>query len=219
LAIAHEPVDDLTALRDLVQEHRRILEELEQKLSAHLPAEAAPLPDNVVPLPLAGSSARLARNEARRAARRARQATDEGIWVAFPATHQMTALDRDTQLREIADARRRIWSCCHDLLAELEGSTAGQIHDTLDEILRTELAIQAVVDGIELPLIWHDVADELSHASDVIIEAAREQLAVLARDPDDRRDVGAAVGRMNTAQSNWSRTWRTFVQVAPPGRR
>lgn len=208
MAIAHEPIDDLPALRDLIEEHRRILNELERKLAAHLPDAPAALPENVIPLP---SAVRLERNEARRAARRARRSGEEGLWVAFPAPHQRS--DRATQLREIADARRRIWFCSQTLLTELDSSPAASVRDTLDEILRTELAIQAVVDSIALPPVWQDIAEELSRASDVIVEAAREHLA---SDAGNGPALRAAIGRMVTAQSTWSRSWRTFVQVVPP---
>lgn len=211
MTIAQESQLDAEELHTLVREYRALLDRLEQRLHAHTTASASRPSEALVQRVTPDREARIARNEVRRAARRAPRGVDP-VWVARPAGG--VDLPGRDELAEVAGARGQTWRRADDAWLAIKAGDVGAAEIALDEIVQTEVAMQAVVDAVRLPDSWHDVAYQLSRAGDTVIEAAREARAALRRDPADG-GIGPVMARLRTGQSAWLQAWRTFIQVAP----
>jgi DnaJ-domain-containing protein 1 len=194
-------------LRALIQEHRTALETLESALAAQFSAAPIQVP--------ARRAARIARNEVRRAARRAARQPADSIFVALPPLREVTNRDRYRELEELAGARKGVWQVTNEVIAALRSGDYPAARDGLTAILNAETALQAVAADLQVPELWHDVADELADGSDAVIEGARAALAALDRTPPDETRAREEASRMLTGQSHWSRAWHAFVQVVP----
>lgn len=204
---------DIEALRALVGEHRKILEALESKLAAN--TTSVEQKKHTAAAPPSPRDARVARSEVRRAARRASGPADGDVWVAMPAGTERSRYARFGDAPQISDARRQSWRRSSDALTALQRGDARGAWEALREIYETEKSIQLSVDDIQLPAVWRGVADEVSRASDMVIDAAWEALTVLRANPSHTARCIPLMTRIMTGGSNWSRSWRTFVQVIP----
>lgn len=145
---------------------------------------------------------RIAQSEVRRAARRA---LSNDIRIAKP--EEGTAAARDAI--DVADARAFSWVRTDDLARLLERGDAAATAEVIDDLLRTEEAIQVVVDSLPVAPNWRNLVDELSGASDLIIESLQAQRAALPG--------RSYLSGVRTGQSVWIRAWRPFVLVATHG--
>jgi hypothetical protein len=178
-----------------------MLDELEGRLTESPDAGTAEL----VRRALNSRPARLARADIRRAARSAGAVTRE-IKVARPARTDEQARDAI----EVAEARRYTWHRAEEATAALAAGNYAEARHALEDLLRTEQAIQIVVEEFPTNPSWHSLRDELGSASDAIINALRAQLQSIER--------SGLMGQVRTAQAEWIRAWRPYLLVTGSNR-
>lgn len=157
-------------------------------------------PTEMVERTLNSRPERIARSEARRAARRG-AAAPPTILVARPAGSGTVA----RSAAELADARMYTSARIDELARVLEEGRSDEATHIVEDLLRTEQAIWILVDHTEVPPQWQHLADELTSASDRIMEALR----ALQRSPEGV----STLGTVRAGLSDWVRAWRSFVLI------
>jgi hypothetical protein len=145
---------------------------------------------------------RIARSEVRRAAR---HAAPDAIRVAKPP--EGSAVAREAS--DLADARAYTWVRTDELARLLELGDIAAASAVIDDLIRVEEAIRLVIDTVAVSPNWRGLEDELSSASDLIIDSLRAQRA-LPEGP-------SRLAGVRTGQSVWIRAWRPFLLVVTSG--
>lgn len=148
---------------------------------------------------------RLARSEVRRAARRAPPGSGVEIRVARPVGDE----GRNRDAFDLADARAYTWVRTSEAEAALTRGDMAAAAVILNDVLQVEQAIRVLVDDVAIAPQWRELADQLSHASDVAIAGIRRSLA--------SADASAGLAEVRTGQSVWIRAWRPFLLVIEQG--
>jgi hypothetical protein len=189
--------EEVSELQALIERQRRMLDELEGRLVESPTAATA----SVVRQALNARPARLALAQVRRAARGASAAPV--VRVATP--HGDDPLSR--QGREIAQARMYTWQRADEAMAAMARGDYASARYALEDLLSTEAAIAMLLEDLVVPQpSWRGLQDDLGRASDMIMDAVREQLESIERP--------GPMATVRTGQSEWIRAWRTYLMVA-----
>jgi hypothetical protein len=188
--------EEVSELRALIERQRKVLDELEGRLVESPTSETA----EMVRRTLNARPARLALAQVRRAARRASAAAV--VLVAVPRGDD--PLSR--QAREIAEARIYAWERADEATEAIAQGDYGSARRALEDLLSTEQAMQILLEDLAVPQrSWRDLQNELGRASDMILNAVREQLQSIERP--------GAMASVRTGQSEWVRAWRTYLMA------
>lgn len=188
---------EVSELEALIERQRRMLDELEGRLSSSPSVETM----NLVRQTLNARPERLALARVRRAARAA--SASPVVRVTVPRGDD--PLSR--RVREIAEARIYSWERADEAADAIASGDYITARRTLDDLLASEQAIQILLEDLVVPQpSWRELQDELGRSSDMIINAVQQQM-----DSIERPGLMATV---RTGQSQWVRAWRPFLMVA-----
>jgi len=196
---------DIGELEVLVQEQRAILQELEETLAQRRAAlrrlrKTVPQPEIA-----AARTARIARGRIRRAAREGRRGT-AALWITPPA-----AGVSDGTVADLMDARNMQWRRAEEVVNALRDGQTGAARALLDEILDTEVGMQAAAAALPVKGPWLSLLADMSSGSDEVIRSARAaRQAIESGHPEDADIAGVLTG-----QTDWLRAWRVVAQVIP----
>lgn len=190
------PPDEVSELQRVIERQRRMLDQLEGRLTESGTAQTA----ESVRRTLNARPERLARAQVRRAARASSAAPV--VHVTVPRGND--PLSRDA--REIAEARLYTWQRADEAMAAMERGNYATARQALEDLLVTEQAIQMMLEDLSVPQpSWVELQDELGRSSDLIVAALRQQLESIERP--------GAMAAVRTGQSQWVRAWRTYLMV------
>ncbi len=190
------PPEEVSELQLLIERQRRVLDQLEGRLSERGTAETA----EMVRRALNARPERLARARVRRAAR----GSSAAPVVRVTVPRGTDPLSQET--REIAEARLYTWQRADEAMASIERGDYAGARQALEDLLVTEQAIQLVLEDLAVPQpSWRELQDELGRSSDLIVAALRQQMESIERP--------GAMAAVRTGQSQWIRAWRTYLMV------
>jgi hypothetical protein len=192
---------EVSELEALIQRQRRLLDELEGRLSEN-PTEQTV---EIVRRALNARPERLALARIRRAARAA--SASPVIRVSMPRGNDPVS----QQAREIAEARIYSWERADMAMGAIASGDYATARRALEDLLATEQAIQILLEDLTVPQpAWRELQDELGRSSDTILRAVQEQL-----DSIERPGPMTAV---RTGQSQWIRAWRPYLLITGSAR-
>lgn len=187
---------DVSELEALIERQRRLLDELEGRLTESPTSEVVA----IVRRTLNGRPERLALARVRRAARSA--SASPAVRVSIPYGND--ALSQ--RAREIAEARIYSWEGADAAIEAIATGDYVSARRALEDVLSTEQAIQILLEDLTIPQpSWRELQDELGRSSDMIITGVQQQL-----DSIERPGLMASV---RTGQSQWIRAWRPYLLV------